>query len=184
MSSTNWSDIFEEGAKSGVGQPLPAADYPVRVETAEFTLTSNEKKMWKVKFEVTAGASAGRKIWNNFVLSPESAAALSFFTQHMTALGLTKEYFAQNPTDEQVADALVGREAVVTLIQKPRPDGAPGNEVKAVKPAGTPVAPSVPAPTAAPAAPAPPVPAPAPAAPAAPAVPTAEAPPVPPTPSF
>lgn len=107
MTTIPWSDLI---ASAGAGfEPLPNGDYDVQCQSAEATKSSNGKDMFKCVFVVTAGPHAGRKIWNNFTISPENPNALGFFFQHMAALGLDRTYFAQNPSPEHVAQVLVGR---------------------------------------------------------------------------
>jgi len=160
MQQINWGDMLDAAASSGVGVALPAGTYRMKIVSSEVTVFSTGKEGFKVKFEVTEGPHAGHKVFNNFVLSPESAAAMGFFFKHMAALGLPREYFAQNPQPEAVADALMDREAMVKV--KPRKyQGQDTDDVKDVLPlTGAPAAPPQ---QAAPATPAPPVP-PAPAA--------------------
>jgi hypothetical protein len=152
--------------------------------------------MVKVKYTVTSGPHANRRVWNQYVVSPENPNAMSFFFQHLGAHGLDGAFIAQCAPGEagvaQMAAAMLGtqvrlelgvemyqgqnRNKVVKVMPPttgagmPSPQGTPA----AAAPAPTPPA-APPLPPAAPAAPAPPQP------PAAPAAPT-PAPPVPPTP--
>lgn len=183
MGSVNYAQLLEE---SGGGiELLPDGDYDAVIDTAKVQNASNGKVMFVCKFKVLTGPHAGKQFWNNFVISPDSPGALGFFFQHMATLGLGREFFAVNPPDEQVAQALVGRQARVTLGHGPV-KGEVRNQCNGFKPmlgaaAAAPVA-AGPAPAAGfPVAPAPvpqapmpvapaPVVAPAPAAPVAPPV--------------
>lgn len=184
MSGIDFGALLAEAEKSGGGAPPPPDTYDCYVEKADATKSaSSQKTMFKCRFKIITGPQAGRIIFNNFVISPESAGALSFFFQHMGVLGLDRNFFASNPSPEQVAAALVGRQARLKIEHRDW-NGKPQADVKEVLPP-TPgvVAPVV---TSATAAPAPAVPttaaapapqAPTPVAPAA--VPAPAAPPAP-----
>lgn len=132
MTTLNWNELMD---KAGGGfEALPVGDYEVTVQAAEAKKTSTDKVMFKVAFTVTSGPHANRKIWNNFVVSPESPPAMSYFFQHMGAMGLTREFFAANPHPDQVAQALVGRSCKLTLEQREW-QGQMRNDVKSIKPA-------------------------------------------------
>lgn len=161
MDAMNWGQLLQE---SGGGfEPVPPNDYDVVVDSASHSETSTKKLMFKVKFKVMNGPYAGRPIWTNFVVSPENPNALGFFFQHMNALGLTKEYFLQNPPPDAIAAALVNRQARISVVHKTY-QGSLRNEVKKIVALGAPaVAGQMAAPMVPPAAPAMPTPAPMPA---------------------
>lgn len=128
--SVNWQDLIDTAGETGA---LPAGEYDVRVDSAEAGSSSTGKTMFKCKFTVVGGPLAGRPVWNNFVLSPENPNALSFFFQHMGALGLSRDFFASNPTAEATAQALVGRECRLKLSQREW-NGSTRNNVDTVMP--------------------------------------------------
>lgn len=117
MTTVPWQQYIDT---AGAGfESLPKGKYEAQVSACEAVKTSNGKDMLKCTFTVTQGPAANRKLWTNFVISPESSGAMAYFFKHMQALGLTREYFAQGPTMEQVAQALLGRTAVLDVdIQK------------------------------------------------------------------
>src|SRR5688500_10525307 len=79
--------------------------------------------MIKVQFKVEAGPHAGRTLFTNFVLSPDSAFALTIFFRNMAALGFDDNYFAQlsesgldvKASMVTIAGALEGRKARVEV---------------------------------------------------------------------
>lgn len=151
----NYAELMQN-ASSGF-DPLPAGDYDVEVVKSENTTSSTGKTMFKVQMKVLNGPHAGRIVFNQFVVSPTSPNALGFFFQHMRVLGLDGNYFAQNPSEEAIAAALVGRRCRVTVAIRTY-QGNPTNTVKklvalAQTPAG-PAAAAAPAAVATPAAPA------------------------------
>lgn len=97
---------------------VPIGDYDVIVARAESAKTGTDKDVIKVVFKVLNGPNANDTIPNNFVISPESAPALAFFFRHMGVLGLTKDYFKSKPTMAQVATALVGKTARVSVTHR------------------------------------------------------------------
>jgi hypothetical protein len=197
-----WDRLIDEAGEAaeeyGV---LPAADYDLKITKAEAKMSSNGKLMYAITCEVTEGPYKGRKVWSNLVLTRDNPTALGFFFRHMAAIGIDKSYFKQNPSDAQVADALLGREfrAQLSIRQyqgqdrndiksyHPKVEGAPSatapppppmptapvNPQPAVAQPSTPTAPATQPAAAAtsPAAPAPAVGEPAPEPPAQPAVP-------------
>lgn len=203
MSQLNWGELIKEAAASGSGsyEPLPDGDYELKVVEASATTTQTGKAMFKVKSEVQTGAYARRLLWDNLVVSPENGKAMNMFFMKLGALGITQESLQANqPSNEQIAQALVGRPFRATVGTRVW-NGENRNEFKRYLPAAPVGSVSAPAPAAAAPAPAPapapqvaaapaPAPAPAPAAPApavdafaapAPAAPLAEsAPPAPP----
>ena len=183
MSSLNWSDLVKEAGEVGNYEPLPDGDYDLKVVEATAKVSQSGKTMFSLKTEVQAGPHARRLVWDNLVVSPDSSAALGMFFKKMSALGLNKTYFDQNPTNAQIEQALIGR-SFRGQVGSRTWQGSKKNEIKmyyvlqadaSAQVAATPFAAPAPAPAAAPA----PAPAPAPAfgaaIPAAPAAPvTAE----------
>lgn len=185
--SFNWDDLLGVAAEAGF-TVLPVGEYHVVVDSAEAAKTQNGKDQIKVKFRVASGPYQGKgPIFNNFVISPENANAMSFFFQHMAVFGITDEYLKQNrPSIAQLAGFLVGRQANIVISHREWQGQTRMNVDKIMKVSpGVGTAPPVPATPAAPAAPAAPIspaaPA-APSAPAAPATPAAPAAPIPPVP--
>lgn len=107
MPIKSWSVLINDAEDSF--EPVPAGDYDLKIIKSEASLSKSGKSMWKICTEVLEGPYAKRKIWGQLTLSPESPTALGIFFRQMKALGLTQDYFAQDPTDSHVANALVGR---------------------------------------------------------------------------
>ncbi len=180
MTSTNWLDLLNEAKQSGGGQdfgPIPAGDYHFKVLSAETRQTANGKTKYTIKAQVQNGPHAGRLVWDDLIVSPESAGAMGFFFRKMKAIGLGPEFFQTSPTDDQITTALTDREFLGKVIVD-NFGGKDRNKIDQYKAfaagAGAgfiPPAPQAAAPAPAPAAPQqapqPPQAAPAPAAPAA-----------------
>lgn len=150
---TSWNDLLEF-AGSEQYENVPIGSYLCEIVKAEATLTNNKKDMFKVRFKVMQGPHAGKIIFNNFVISPESEGAMKWFFGHMRALGLNADYFKAEPAPSQVAIDLVGRQAMVTVEQGKPYRGQPTidvSKIEAVAGAPQPVAAApIPSPTAAP----------------------------------
>jgi hypothetical protein len=182
VTTQTWQQLMDSAG--GGFEPLPQGVYDVQAETTESKKTANGKDMVKVKYTVTSGPHANRRVWNQYVVSPENPNAMSFFFQHLGAHGLTSAFIAQCAPGEagvaQMAAAMLGTQVRLELGVEMY-QGQNRNKVVKVMPptAGT----GMPSPQGMPAAaaPAPAPPAAPPLPPAAPAAPT-PAPPVPPTP--
>lgn len=108
-------------------------EFPVTIVEANATKTSTDKPMIKCKLKVESGVHAGHVLFHNFTVSAESTAAMRMFFSHMSVLGLDANFFATNPTMEQVAQALVQRRATAEVGSRVW-QGAAREEVKSWKP--------------------------------------------------
>lgn len=113
MTTINWNDLRKSADDAGFST-LPAGEYDVVVDSATVKKSSSQKDMISCAFSVESGPHAGRKLFNQFVISPENATALGFFFRHMASFGLDSDYFGKNPPLEQVAGDLEGRRCRVT----------------------------------------------------------------------
>lgn len=186
MPLQSWGSLLDE-AGDVTFDVLPDADYNVKVEKANPKMAGSGNLMFELTLVVTSGPYAKRKLWTNVVVAPGNQVALNIFFRKMHAMGIAKEFFGANPSDSQVAEAMVGREFRAQVGNKMY-QGEKRNEVKGFAPvsataaAGSPAVPPPPSiPT--PSTPGVPVtagagvaPAPAPPAPAAAAAPPAPAP--------
>ena len=163
MSSLNWGDLVKDAGEVGNYEPLPDGDYDLKVIEATAKVAQSGKTMFAIKAQVQAGAHAKRLVWDNLVVTPDNAAALGMFFRKMAALGLGREFFASQPSNAQIEQAIQGR-SFRAQVGSHTWNGSKKNEIKMYY-VGTPAASAAPAAAAAPA----PAPAPAPAAAPAPA---------------
>jgi hypothetical protein len=133
MAAINWAQL-QEAAGEASFDPLPPSVYDVIVDSAEATTSSTNKDMIKTVFKVEGGPYAGKKVFNQFVLTTDNQNALAFFFRHMAAMGLNNAFFAANPSMAQVASSLVGQRARVKLSIREY-QGQDRNQVDAVMPA-------------------------------------------------
>lgn len=173
MSSVDWKTLAETAGDGGF-DALPEGDYDLKCVSAEKAQTTNGKLMFKTKFQVQNGQFKNRLIWHNFVVSPENDVAMGIFFRQMSAFGMTKDWFKNNPSEDTIVNTLNGREIRAKIGIK-KYQGEDRNEIKAFAAAPTGAVPPPPGATSA-AAPPPPPPAPAPAAATPPPPPPAPAP--------
>jgi len=105
----NWSDLHKDAITVLTG------DFPVVVTSATASQSSTGKPMIKATLKIESGTFAGRTLFNNFNVTADNPSAMRIFFGQMSVLGLNTAFWNSNPTLEQVAAALVGRRAVVTV---------------------------------------------------------------------
>lgn len=117
MSGFSFKQLQEQAKEAGIGEPLPPGRYIVKaIETTAKQTKSGDKDQIEVKFSVVEGPHANRKLFNNYVISPENNNALAFFFRHMAAFGLNSDYFSSNPTVQQVAAEMRDKIVEVDVI--------------------------------------------------------------------
>lgn len=184
MPLRNWQEMMDEAAKSGPLEfkPLDPGEYDLIIEKAEHRTSQGGKDGYNITTRVETGPHANAKVFNTFWISPESPQAMSIFFRQMGVLGLDKDFWNANPSDEQICSALTGKRFIGT-VKKSTYQGKERNEIGGVatprpQVAGSgpavPGGPSSPTPTAT--APTPPVPAAMPTPPVAAPVPPVAAP--------
>jgi hypothetical protein len=185
MADIPWDELMDAANDSDFA-PIPQSDYDVKITATEATTSSTDKPMWKITCDVLNGPHEGRKLFTQQTLTKDNPNALNIFFRQMAAAGLTSEFFKTKPTNQQIADALLGRQFRAKVIVKDY-QGMPKNEIKQWNPSSGAAAaggPPRPPAGAAPAGGPPPPPSPAAAAgpppPPAPAQSTAPPPPPPP----
>lgn len=110
MPTKSWTELMADaGGSGGNYEPIPEGDYDFLIEDCEAKLSQNQKMMYVAKNKVESGPHAGRLVWHNHVISHENPNALAWFFRNMKVLGLGQEFFASNPSDHQVAEALKGK---------------------------------------------------------------------------
>jgi hypothetical protein len=131
--SYGWGDLLKVADEAGF-TPLPIGDYDVVVSDVKVQTTNSGKDSIVVHFQVITGPSQGRKIRNQFTISPDNPNAVGFFFRHMAALGLPREYFNQNPTLPQVAQTLLNRPCKIKVTHREW-GGATRDNVESIMPA-------------------------------------------------
>lgn len=127
----DWDTLQKQAAAAF--DPIPKGEYAMTVVKSEAVTASTGKPMIKVNMRVDGGPNNGRLVFNNFVVSTDNPNAMGFFFRHMKAFGLDADFFGTSPSMPQVADALLGRSALVSLDIR-QYQGQDQNDVKSMKP--------------------------------------------------
>ena len=129
-STYNWAEMQHEATIVLEG------DFPVTVVKSEAVKSANGKDMIKVKFKINAGNHAGRALFTNFVISPESPGAMRMFFTQLAVFGLDNAFFASiaGQPPAAIAQALDGRSAIA-VVKKGQWQGADREEINGYKPA-------------------------------------------------
>lgn len=172
MTTVNFAELVQKAGDAAAKtnyEPLPEGDYEFKVVEAQATTASTGKLMFKLTNEVQGGPHDKRRVWDQWVVSPDNETAMNIFFAKGASMGLGKEYWMANPSAAQVEQALVGR-AFRGKVAIRSYQGKASNEIKNYYNSSSALIASSAAPVAAAPAPAP---APAPAAAPAPASPVA-----------
>jgi Protein of unknown function (DUF669) len=143
METINWAALIQDSADAFA--ILPKDTYRMQVVTAEATMSSTGKTMFKTKLQVINGPKTGSTVFNNITMTTDNPKALFMFFENMAALGVSREFLQQNPTPspQQVAAKMVGAVADITIDHRPY-NGVDRENVKGMKAvAGGAAAPSV-----------------------------------------
>jgi hypothetical protein len=131
MTVIDWNALQQQAAQAMAA--IPAGDYDMVVSACQYVTSSTGKPMYKTTMRVETGPLAGKSFINNFVLSGDNPNALRMFFRQLATLGLDANFFANNPTPETVANALVNRRARVSLKTRTW-NGEERNEMQGISP--------------------------------------------------
>lgn len=111
MSELNWRDMHKDATTTLEGE------FPVVIVEAAAAKSSNDKDMIKWKAKIESGPYAGRPLWGNFTISPESPGAMRILFSHLAVFGLDGKFFDAHPNApvHQIAETLIGRKAVAEV---------------------------------------------------------------------
>lgn len=131
MSETlNWKAMHKDATTVLEGE------FPLVIVEAVAAKSSNDKDMIKWKAKVEAGPYAGRPLWGNFTISPESPGAMRILFSHLAVLGIDEKFFEKYPEAPValIAQAIIGRKAI-GVIGVRQWNGQDREEVQQWKPA-------------------------------------------------
>lgn len=128
MAEATWGDLMQQA--KGQLELIPDGDETVKILDSQATKASTGKLMFVVKVEIADGPHVKRKMTTNIVLSDDNPMALAIFFRNMENIGIPAAFFAQEPNPDQVAGAMIGRQARVKIGHK-NWQGVDRNEVKA-----------------------------------------------------
>lgn len=135
MATVNWNQYIKAAEEAGESMdeftPLPAGTYEVKVLEAKAVKTKNgSKDMFKVTFVVDGGPNAGRRLWANLVISPESPKAMAIVMRQLGALG-ARPLMEAGASNEQIAAGL--KDALATIkVSVGEYQNKPKNEVDSI----------------------------------------------------
>ncbi len=135
MGAINWNQFIKAAEEAGESlsefTPVPADNYEVKVLEAKATKTkAASKDMIVVTFVIEGGAHAGRRLWANLVVSPESEQSMGILVRQLTTLG-ARPLLESGASFEQIAAGLKGGKANVKVIVGEYL-GKPKNEIKGI----------------------------------------------------
>lgn len=134
MSTINWNQYIAQAEAAGESldefTPLPAGSYDVNILKGEAKKTKNGKDMVVATYVVEGGPYAGRRLWHNFVVSPESPKAMAILIRQLSILGV-RPLLEQNATFEQIA-AAIKDVALTVKVSVGEYGGKPKNEVDSI----------------------------------------------------
>tara|TARA_Y100000593_G_scaffold85663_1_gene163047 strand:- start:167 stop:577 length:411 start_codon:yes stop_codon:yes gene_type:complete len=117
----NFKDIGQNSG--GDFTPLPENRYNVKVEKAEVKKASTGTTMISTEFVITDGDFKGRKLWNNFTLTPKAYVYLYNFLKSAGSDMISNEDVDEN----QVAADMVGLTASAFVEPRTTTNGNPTN---------------------------------------------------------
>jgi Protein of unknown function (DUF669) len=132
MSTLKWSEWLASADEQGFST-IPAGEYDLYVDSVTAKQSSSGKDMLATRFKVEAGPHEGASVFTNFVISPESPAALSFLIRKLAALGLDREYLSKNPSLEKIAQDLEHRRCTGKVSVREF-NGSERNDIDTLKP--------------------------------------------------
>lgn len=128
----NWKDLKKRG--DDATKPAEPGWYVIECIKADVKKASTTgNPMIGAQFKIVDGPAAGKVVFTNFNVTPDSDFALGIFFGQLAAFGLDDAFFANDPSLEQLAAALVSRKANVELGIRPW-NGQDRNEFKNLRP--------------------------------------------------
>ena len=123
MTTVNFADLVQKAGDAASRtnyEPLPEGDYEFKVIDAQATTASTGKLMFKLTNEIQGGPHSTRRVWDQWVVTPDNETAMNIFFGKAAAVGLTKEYWLASPTPAQIEQSLVGRTFRGKVAIRPR----------------------------------------------------------------
>lgn len=136
MPLMNWDNLLKEAGEQGKAfEPLPNGDYDFIITESEHKISQAGNLTFKFTAEIERGDFAKRKVWPNITLTQDNPKAIPWFFKKMTALGLDENFFRTNPSEDQIASALIGKRFFGKTEQRPYGEGKISIDIKEYKPA-------------------------------------------------
>lgn len=120
MPAQSWKDLMnqaEEGAKEFAILDPGMYSFVIK-DAAKVGQTAKENPKFTINPSVESGPRANARVFHDFVVSDNAFAMKNFFFGDLATLGLNASFFDQNPTEQQIAQALQGRRFVAEVIHE------------------------------------------------------------------
>lgn len=141
MPMVSWSDRMnaaEEGAKEFELLPENVYSFVIK-DAAQVKETSKGNPKYTINPSVESGDRANARVFHDFIVSDSAYAMKNFFFGDLAKLGLGAEFFATNPSDDQIAKALQGRRFTAEVYHE---EGNNGKTYARLRNFGDPVGPA------------------------------------------
>lgn len=120
MPAQSWKDLMnqaEEGAKEFAILDPGMYSFVIK-DAAKVGQTSKENPKFTINPSVESGPRANARVFHDFIVSESAYAMKNFFFGDLAVLGLDASFFDQNPTEQQIAQALQGRRFVAEVYHE------------------------------------------------------------------
>lgn len=117
MPAQSWKDLMnkaEEGAKEFAILDPGMYSFVIK-DAAKVGVTSKENPKWTINPSVESGPRANARVFHDFVVTDNAFVMKNFFFGDLAVLGLDASFFDQNPSEQQIAQALQGRRFVAEV---------------------------------------------------------------------
>lgn len=125
MPAQSWKDLMnqaEEGAKEFAILDPGMYSFVIK-DAAKVGQTSKENPKFTINPSVESGPRANARVFHDFIVSDSAYAMKNFFFGDLAILGLNASFFDQNPTEQQIAQALQGRRFVAEVFHEDANNG-------------------------------------------------------------
>lgn len=120
MPAKSWKELMndaEEGAKEFAILDEGMYAFVVK-DAAKVGQTSKENPKFTINPSVESGPRANARVFHDFIVSDSAYAMKNFFFGDLAVLGLGPSFFDQNPSEQQIAQALQGRRFVAEVYHE------------------------------------------------------------------
>ncbi len=123
----DWASLHKDATTTLEGE------FPVVVTKATAGQSQGGKPQIKITMKIESGPFVGRQLFDNMTVSAESSAAMRIFFAQMAVFGLDGQFFAGNPSMDEIARTLEHRRAVAVVGVR-QWNGQDREDVKEYKP--------------------------------------------------
>lgn len=111
----------------------PADTYKMSIDGASWDKTKTGKDRLKIRMICAAGPKTGKFLFWDLVMTPDNPKAIKFFIDRLASVGVSAEYLAAAPSQEQIVDFIrsSGDDFMVT-VEVGEFNGQPTTEVRKV----------------------------------------------------